>query len=122
MRSSKSWSSKWKYEKGKVWVDQTVEEAEVDPPGVFSSVQAQVDADGPPADQVEGRYGDHDEGLGRFSALLEQLPDDQAVGDDDDDSREDEDCDGDNPDPGLAEEREVTGLQDTIFYLSKISP
>ena len=107
-------------------VDQTVEEAEVDPPGVFSIVQAQVDADGPPADQVEGRYGDHDEGdlfsLGRFSALLEQLPDDQAVGDDDDDSREDEDCDGDNPDPGLAEEREVTGLQDTIFYLSKISP
>ena len=51
--------------------------------------------------------GDHDQGdlvsLRRFSALLVQFPDDQAVGDDDDDGGDDEDGDGHGPDPGWAE-------------------
>ena len=51
--------------------------------------------------------GDHDKGdlvrLRRFSALLVQFPDDQAVGDDDDDGGDDEDGDGHGPDPVCAE-------------------
>ena len=90
---------------------------------------AQVEADWPPAEQEGGRQGDHDEGdlswygmawhdmawsvvrgqeghyksdlvrLWRFNAVLVELLDDQAVGDDDDDGRDEKDCDGDSPDP-----------------------
>ena len=114
----------------KVWesksVDQAVEEAEVESPGSVPSLpgDAQVEADGPPAEQEGGRQGDHDEGdlswygmawsvvrgqeghyksdlvrLWRFNAVLVELLDDQAVGDDDDDGRDEKDCDGDSPDP-----------------------
>ena len=120
----------------KVWesksVDQAVEEAEVESPGSIPSLpgDAQVEADGPPAEQEGGRQGDHDEGdlswygmawygmirgqeghnksdlvrLWRFNAVLVELLDDQAVGDDDDDGRDEKDCDGDSPNPVGAKE------------------
>ena len=98
-------------------VDEAVEEAEVEAPGAESGLplDAEVDADGPPAQEEGGGQGDHDDGdlvrLGLLSALLVQLPDDQAVGDDDDDGGDDEDSDGDSPDPVGAEEWERAGLE-----------
>ena len=47
----------------------------------------------------EGHYKSDLVRLWRFNAVLVELLDDQAVGDDDDDGRDDKHCDGDSPDP-----------------------
>ena len=47
----------------------------------------------------EGHYKSDLVRLWRFNAVLVELLDDQAVGDDDDDGRDEKDCDGDSPDP-----------------------
>ena len=98
-------------------VDEAVEETEVEAPGAEPGfpLDAEVDADGPPAQEEGGGEGDHRDGdlvsLRLLGALLVQLPDDQAVGDDDDDGGDDEDGDGHGPDPVGAEEGERTRFE-----------
>ena len=98
-------------------VDEAVEEPEVETPGAESGLplDAQVDADWPPAYEEGGGQGDHGDGdlvcFRLLSALLVQFSDDQAVGDDDDDGGDDEDSEGHGPDPAGAEEWKRAGFE-----------